>query len=87
MNIKESDAPKNSMLQDPVGDTSSKRVAGFVSLFVAMVIAIFVCIMASTGKNIPASDLIESIFYGLLFYSGTAFALTLPEHWSKTLKE
>lgn len=87
MNIKESDEPKNGILDDPVGDKSSKRLAGFISLLVAMAIAIYSVCMAGTGRELPAYQLIENIFYGLLFFSGVAFSLTLPEHWSKTLRE
>ena len=80
MNIKESDVPKNSMLQDPVGDTSSKRVVGFLSLCVALSGYLLIVI---TGKAMP--EMVLNMFNSLLIYSAVCFSLTLPEHVSTTL--
>jgi hypothetical protein len=79
------DAKHNGILQDPVGDTSSKRLAGIMALVVALVSYIYITVMIGTGIEVVSGTLFNNLFYGLLVFSAVAFGLTLPEHWSKTL--
>ncbi len=79
------DAKHNGVLQDPVGDVSSKRLAGLMSLVVALISYLYMTVMIGTGKEILATTLFNNMFYGLLVFSAVALSLTLPEHWSKTL--
>ncbi len=79
------DSKHNGILQDPVGDTSSKRFVGVLSLIVALVSYLYMTAMIGTGKEILSSTLFSNMLYSLLAFSAISFSLTLPEHWSKTL--
>ena len=71
-------------LEDPLGDKSSKQLAGFILLAATLIVGFFTvgygCI-----REIPSASLVQNIFFGLLGASLISFGLTLPEHFSKTL--